>query len=78
MKVAIVNTHLRLGGIRQSLLNLLDTLKSQDIEIDLYILSGELTAIQKQIDGLPVRSIMILPEMDIYYRTFREQSSIGA
>lgn len=78
MKVAIVNTHLRLGGIRQSLLNLLDALKSQDIEIDLYILSGELTDVQKQIDGLPVQSVMILPEMDIYYRTFREQSSIGA
>lgn len=38
MKILIVNAHLETGGIRQSLLNLLDNVKSDELEIDLQLL----------------------------------------
>lgn len=76
MKIAIINTNLKMGGIRQSLLNLLDALKDKGFEIDLYILTGCVEEIQKQIAGLNINSVTVIPGTDIYYKTINDQHSV--
>lgn len=76
MKIAIINTNLKMGGIRQSLLNLLDALKDKGFEIDLYILTGCVEDIQKQITGLNINSVTVIPGTDIYYKTLNDQHSV--
>lgn len=76
MKIAIINTNLKMGGIRQSLLNLLDALKEKGFEIDLYILTGCMEDIQKQIAGLNINSVTVIPATDIYYKTINDQHTV--
>lgn len=76
MKIAIINTNLKMGGIRQSLLNLLDALKEKGFEIDLYILTGCVEEIQKQIAGLNINSVTVIPATDIYYKTINDQHTV--
>ena len=76
MKIAIINTNLKMGGIRQSLLNLLDALKEKGFEIDLYILTGCMEEIQKQIAGLNINSVTVIPATDIYYKTINDQHTV--
>lgn len=54
MKILIVNTHLRTGGIRQALCNLVNEVKDLDVSIDLqlFINDQESIEIAKQLKGV--------------------------
>lgn len=73
MNVAIVNSHFKLGGIRQSLINLLYALKDRDIIIDLFFLEGDIDDIRRQTSDMGIRKISVIEQMNAYYNRIQAQ-----
>lgn len=73
MKVAIVNSHFKLGGIRQSLINLLYALRDSDIIIDLFFLEGDIDEIRRQTSDMGIRNISVIEQMNVYYNQIQAQ-----
>lgn len=75
MKIAIVTTHMNMGGIRSSLLNLLNYLSKKNVMIDLYVLTGNRNDIETQVKKYAVHKVEVIPHTDTYYTVLSEQNS---
>ena len=76
MQIAIVNMHLKMGGIKKSLENLLDGLNDTPIQIDLYLLRGDKEEVLRIQRNRCVRNVFVIGKTNIYYHTLGEQKNV--
>lgn len=77
MNVAIVTVHMKMGGIRQSLLNLLDYVEELDWDVDLFVFSGDEDDVRRALGSRNVNKIYIIKNMDIFSQTLSAQKSFS-
>ncbi len=77
MKILFVNMHMNIGGIKKSLLNLLDMLKDQkDVAVDLLVMIGDRNTIEDEIKDLGVSNLFICRNMNVFYKGLRNQTNL--
>lgn len=76
MKILIVNSHLETGGIRQSLLNLLENIKELNLDIDLQLLKYDESIIRKYEQLNKVNVCKPIRLLNSYLTPFSKQKNI--